>query len=137
MKKLGLTPEDITYTAFGSTELTSDYDLTILGRKAPQIVKAMFDMFYNEMKELVKSIREIEKMIGNKIKKTQKDEKYIKNISRRSFYARQDISLGEKISLNKLIPLRPFLNNSYTFENVKKIIDKKAWKNFIKGDVIK
>jgi len=92
---------------------------------------------YNEMKELVKSIREIEKMIGNNIKKIQKDEKYIKNISRRSFYARQDIKLGEKISLNKLIPLRPFLNNSYTFENVKKIIDKKAWKNFKKGDVIK
>ena len=70
------------------------------------------------------------------LKRFKKDEKYIKNISRRSFYARQDINLGEKF-LSKLIPLRPFLNNSYTFENVKKIIDKKAWKNFKKGDVIK
>ena len=51
---------------------------------------------YNEMKELVKSIREIEKMIGNNIKKIQKDENYIKNISRISFYAIKDINLGEK-----------------------------------------
>ena len=46
-------------------------------------------------------------MIGNNIKKIQKDEKYIKNISRRSFYARQDINLEKKF-LYKLIPLRPF-----------------------------
>ncbi len=76
-------------------------------------------------------------MIGNSKKRIQKDETYIKNISRRSFYARQDISLGERISLNKLIPLRPLVKNTYSFDNVKKIIDKKAWKNFKKGDVIK
>lgn len=92
---------------------------------------------FDEMKKLVTSIREIEKMIGNSKKRIQKDETYIKNISRRSFYARQDISLGERISLNKLIPLRPLVKNTYSFDNVKKIIDKKAWKNFKKGDVIK
>ena len=92
---------------------------------------------FNEMKTLVTSIREIEKMIGNNKKKIQKDETYIKNISRRSFYARQSISFGEKISLDKLISLRPFIENSYSFENLRKIIDKKAWRNFKKGDVIK
>ena len=76
-------------------------------------------------------------MIGNKNKKIQHDEKKIINLARRSFYASTNINLGEKITFNKISPMRPFLKNSYNFDNIKKIINKKSWRNFKKGDVIK
>ena len=89
------------------------------------------------MRDLVKSIRDIEKMIGNKNKKIQHDEKKIINLARRSFYASKNIKLGEKITFNKISSMRPYLKNSYNFDNIKKIINKKSWQNFKKGDVIK
>ena len=91
----------------------------------------------DEMRDLVKSIRDIEKMIGNKNKKIQHDEKKIINLARRSFYASKNIKLGEKITFNKISSMRPYLKNSYNFDNIKKIINKKSWQNFKKGDVIK
>ena len=91
----------------------------------------------DEMRNLVKSIRDIEKMIGNKNKKIQPDEKKIINLARRSFYALKNIKLGEKITFNKISPMRPYLKNSYNFDNIEKIINKKSWQYFKKGDVIK
>ena len=38
---------DNTYKAFGSTDITSDYDITIIGKDAPEIMKNMFTEFLN------------------------------------------------------------------------------------------
>ena len=43
--KLKLNKKDISYRAFGSTNITSDYDLTVIGEKSPEIAEAMFNTF--------------------------------------------------------------------------------------------
>ena len=43
--KLKLTNKDSSYRAFGSTNITSDYDLTILGENSPEIAEMMFHSF--------------------------------------------------------------------------------------------
>lgn len=43
--KLTLTKKEISYRAFGSTNITSDYDLTIIGEKSPEIAEMMFNAF--------------------------------------------------------------------------------------------
>tara|TARA_Y100001958_G_C21231415_1_gene557196 strand:- start:641 stop:2044 length:1404 start_codon:yes stop_codon:yes gene_type:complete len=43
--KLKLTKKEISYRAFGSTNITSDYDLTIIGEKSPEIAEIIFTTF--------------------------------------------------------------------------------------------
>jgi hypothetical protein len=44
-----------TYTAFGSTALFSDYDITLLGRDAPEIMIHMFNRFVKQYKNTLTS----------------------------------------------------------------------------------
>ena len=56
----------------------------------------------DELKTMVKAIRNVEKAIGNGIKKPSKNEEEIKNIARRSLVASRHIKAGETVSLNEI-----------------------------------
>ena len=49
--KLNMKETDIRYTAVGSNDFTSDYDLTITGNNAPEVLIDMFDWFINKYKQ--------------------------------------------------------------------------------------
>ena len=50
------TKENSFYTAFGSTNIISDYDLTIISKKAPEIMKDMFLEFIKSRKSTLPNI---------------------------------------------------------------------------------
>ena len=53
LKTLHINRKQIDYTAFGSSNLTSDYDITITGKKAPEVMWSMFDKFLKKYKNLL------------------------------------------------------------------------------------
>ena len=87
-----------------------------------------------ELKNMVKSIRNIEKALGSGIKEPSPSE--IKNIviARRSIVASKFIKKDEKFSVNNLTLKRP--GSGISPMNWEKIIGKKAKKNFNKDDLI-
>lgn len=85
----------------------------------------------NELKEMVNSIRNIEKAFGNGIKICNKNEKNTKTIARKSIVAAKDIKIGEEISFKNITFKRP--ENGLSPIYTEKIIGKKAI-IFIKKD---
>lgn len=61
----------------------------------------------NELKQMVSSIRNIERALGDGIKKCNKNEEKSKFVSRKSIVAKKHIKLGEKIDINMLELKRP------------------------------
>lgn len=61
----------------------------------------------DELKAMVKAIRNIEKAIGNGIKKPSKNEEETRNIARRSLVTVRDIKAGETVILNDVSVKRP------------------------------
>jgi N-acetylneuraminate synthase/N,N'-diacetyllegionaminate synthase len=61
----------------------------------------------NELREMVKAIRDVEKALGNGIKKPTKDEEEMKKVARRSIVARVDIPEGTIITEDMLDVKRP------------------------------
>ena len=88
-------------------------------------------------KLMVDETRRLEKSLGNGIKKIEKNEKLTAFIQRRSYYANSEIKKGEKITYEKIIPLRPFLKNSISPDKDNRIIGKKALRKIKKGECIK
>jgi len=60
-----------------------------------------------EMKEIVKSIREVEKALGSGRKNPANSEKNMRLYTRKSIIARSKINKGEKVSADKVIIKRP------------------------------
>ena len=89
----------------------------------------------SELKIFVTKIRQIETLLGSKIKKPQKSEMRIIKHVRKSVYASKDIKKNEKFSEKNIIPKRPF--NKISPMNWLKIIGKKSKKIFKKDDEIK
>ena len=87
-----------------------------------------------DLKNLVKSIRKIEKQLGENNKKISKPEKKVVKILRRGVYALKNIQKGEKVNLKNSIFLRP--SNSRDFLHINKIFGKKINKNKIKNQLI-
>ena len=83
-----------------------------------------------DMLKMVRSIRDIELMMGNYKKKIVKDEKKILKSSRRSFYLNKNIKKGEIIDLKFINFLRPEKKNLITFKNYNKVINKKSKKKY-------
>lgn len=77
-----------------------------------------------ELKEMVKSIRNIEKAFGDGIKICNKNEENTKAIARKSIVAAKDIEIGEEISYENINFKRP--ENALSPIYTKKIIGKKA-----------
>ncbi len=88
-----------------------------------------------ELKKMVEGIRNIEKAMGDGIKKPTASELKIAKVARKSVVAKVDIFKGEKISSNMLAIKRPGtgIEPKYFF----KIIGKKAFKNIQKDSLIK
>ena len=87
----------------------------------------------DELKEMVKDIREVEKALGNGIKKPTKEEEKIKKVARRSIVAKVDISKGAIITEEMLDVKRP--GTGIEPKYLKFIIGRKA-KEDIKKDII-
>ena len=87
-----------------------------------------------EFKNFVKSVRNVNKMKGNGIKKPANNEK--KNIKyvRKNLYAKIDIKKGDKFNTNNLVSKRPFINISPMI--FWEILNKKSKKNIKKNDPI-
>ena len=89
----------------------------------------------NELKDMVKGIRKIEKALGNGIKQPSKSE--IKNIkiARKSIVASCEIQKGEKFSSKNITTKRP--GNGISPMKWDYIIGKIAKRHFFKDDLIK
>ena len=89
---------------------------------------------YAELKNLVLSIRKMEKLKGKLEKIIQPPEKKIIKIVRRAVYAKTNIKINENISLENSIFLRPA--KSKNFLDLKNYIGKKTKKNIKKNQRI-
>jgi len=87
----------------------------------------------SELQEMIKSIRNVEKILGSKIKKPTKDEEKIKNYVRKSLIAKMDIPKGKVITKNMLDIKRP--GNGIKPKYFSKLLGKKA-RYYIEKDEI-
>lgn len=88
-----------------------------------------------ELKEMVKIIRDTEKALGSFMKKPQKSESEERKLGRRSIVARIDILKGNKISKEMLITKRP--GTGINPKHLYSIIGKIAKKDIKKDSLIK
>lgn len=88
----------------------------------------------DELKTLVKGIREIEVSLGQAIKEPSDCEIKNKEVARKSIFARKAIAKGERFSVDNLIVKRPGsgLSPAYYFD----LIDQKATESFDKDELI-
>ena len=89
----------------------------------------------DELKEMVKAIREVEKALGNGIKKPTKEEEEVKKVARKSIVAKVDISKDEIITEDMLDVKRP--GTGIEPKYLKFIIGRKAKEDIKKDDVIR
>ena len=89
----------------------------------------------DELKKMVKAIKEVEKALGNGIKKPTKEEKEIKKAARKSIVAKVDISKGTIITEDMLDVKRP--GTGIEPKYLKFIIGRKAKEDIKKDDVIR
>ena len=96
-----------------------------------------FSMNFNTWQEMVRETRRLEQALGNGIKDVEKNETLTSHIQRRAFYAAKEIKKGEKINLKSILPLRPYLKNSFSPDQENFLLGKKAKKNIKKNECIK
>ena len=94
-----------------------------------------FSMNFNTWQEMVRETRRLEQALGNGIKDVEKNETLTSHIQRRAFYAAKEIKKGEKINLKSIIPLRPYLKNSFSPDQENFLLGKKAKKILKKTNV--
>jgi len=88
-------------------------------------------------KNLVNKVRELESMLGDGIKKVEKNEKETIVVQRRSIFAKKDIKKGKKINKEDIIPLRPWISSAMSADTIKDIIGKKSNTDIPKGQILK
>jgi N-acetylneuraminate synthase/N,N'-diacetyllegionaminate synthase len=88
----------------------------------------------DELKEMVKTIRDVEKALGDGIKKPTKEEEEIKKVARRSVVAKVDISEGAIITEDMLDVKRP--GTGIEPKYIERIIGKRAKINIKKDELI-
>lgn len=88
----------------------------------------------NELKEMVKAIREVERALGDGIKRPTADEEEVKKVVRRSIVAKVDIPEGVIIMEDMLDIKRPGIGIEPKY--MKTIIDRKARKEIKKDELI-
>ena len=95
-----------------------------------------FAMNPKTWKEMVEAIRELENILGDGIKKVEKNEINAKIVQQRSIRARTSIFKGQIIKKKHLICLRPKSNSGLQPYTMPKILGKKTKKNIIKHEEI-
>jgi len=88
----------------------------------------------NQLKLMVKSIRNIEKAMGDGIKRCSKSEENTKSVARKSIVAGRDINKGEVITIKDISFKRPEFGLKPKYINL--IIDKKARRNIKENEFI-
>jgi len=88
----------------------------------------------DELKEMIKTIRNVEKTLGNGIKKPTRSEEKIKKVARKSIVAKVDIPKGVKITKDMLDIKRP--GTGIEPKYLKKIIGRITKKDIFKDEVI-
>ncbi len=96
-----------------------------------------FAMNPSSWKLMVDETRKLEKSLGNGKKKVENNEKSSFFVQRRSIYTLKKIKKGETIKRSDLICLRPFIKNSISPSDIKKVIGKKAKVSFDKHKVLR
>jgi N-acetylneuraminate synthase/N,N'-diacetyllegionaminate synthase len=89
----------------------------------------------DELKEMIKAIRDVEKALGDGIKKLTMDEKRIKKIARRSIVAIVDIPKGSVITKEMLDIKRPGTGIEPKCLDV--VVGRKAKRNIKKDEILK
>ena len=87
-----------------------------------------------ELKQMIKKIKHADETLGNDLKEIQKCEKKNINIVRKFLVAKNMIKKNEKFSFKNLTSKRS--RKGVSPMNIKKIIGKKAKKNFLKDEVV-
>jgi sialic acid synthase SpsE len=87
-------------------------------------------------KKLVNRARELESMLGDGIKKVEKNEKDAMVVQRRSVFAKKNIKKGKKIRNQDIIPLRPWITSAISPDSIKDIIGKKSNTDIPKGQIL-
>ncbi len=90
---------------------------------------------FTELKNMVKSIRNIEQMMGSTKKIINSNELDNIKIVRKSIVAKYQIKKGEKFTLNNLTAKRP--GTGISPMKIKNILGKKSKKNYLKNEIIK
>lgn len=88
----------------------------------------------HELKEMVNSIRNVERAIGDGIKRPTKDEEKIKKVSRRSIVAKVDIPKGTVITEDMLDTKRP--GTGIVPKDMNMIVGRRARKNIPRNKII-
>jgi len=104
------------------------------GRNGPD---HKFSMNFKTWKTMVNETRRLEFSMGNGVKKIEFNERDTNHIQRRSYYSNKNITKGERIKKNFLIPLRPYLRDSFSPDKDFLLINKVAKKEIKKGKCIK
>ena len=94
--------------------------------------KASVNFF--ELKQIIKKIRDAEEILGKDLKEVQKCEMKNINIVRKFLVARNIIKKNEKFTLKNLTCKRS--NKGLSPMSIKRILGKKAKKNFLKDEII-
>ncbi len=88
----------------------------------------------DELKMMVKSIRNIEKAMGDGVKRCSKNEENTRNVARKSIVAARDISKDKVITINDISFKRPEFGLKPKYANL--IIGKKARRNIKEDEFI-
>ena len=88
----------------------------------------------DELKEMVKSIRDVEKALGNGVKIPTKEEEEIKRIARRSIVAKVDIPKGTTITEDMMDAKRP--GRGIEPKSIDIIVGKKAKEDIRKDEIV-
>lgn len=89
-----------------------------------------------EMKDYVKKIRRVKKILGSNSKQLQKEEISMSNRSKKGIVAKEDISIGQIVTIKNTYALRP-AENGISIDNLSFLLGKKAKKNILKDTFIK
>ena len=95
-----------------------------------------FSMNPKTWKDMVLETRNLEKSLGDGIKRIEPNEKQSVLVQRRAIRANRFIKKGEVINAKDLICLRPCPKNALPPFKEKAVIKKKAKRNILKGDII-
>lgn len=87
-----------------------------------------------ELRKMVESVRNVEKALGDGVKKPAESELENRRLARRSIHAKRDIIEGEIIREEQLVMLRPALGIKPNFKEI--VVGRKAKKNIKAGSRI-
>jgi N,N'-diacetyllegionaminate synthase len=97
---------------------------------------SFFSLEEEQLKDMIKNIREVESSLGKEKKIISKKIKIMKK-STRSYYATSKFSKGTTIKEGMFKALRPYVKNSIKTDEFFDFVNKKLKKDIIKNDVLK